>query len=322
MQLSKASAQQDSKGIQVNGMNGIINVLKPPGMTSHDVVGFMRKVTGIRKIGHTGTLDPEAAGVLPICIGKATKVAQYLTDKQKRYRANIRFGAVTDTCDSYGSILREAGKVSIDPAELEQVLKGFQGTISQKPPIYSALKINGKKLYEYAREGKKVNIEERPVEIYEISLVAMVAEDEAMIDVYCSKGTYVRTLCFDIGEVMGCGAHMSQLVRLESSPFKIEQSHTLEEIKSAASDGRLGELLQSVEVLFKNYKAVTVKASALQSLMNGNPLFEQGIQSGFGELAYMDNVKIYSEEGFLGIGTVEADPDKNRLFIKIKKIFV
>lgn len=303
-------------------MNGIINILKPPGMTSHDVVSFMRKVTGIRKIGHTGTLDPEAAGVLPICIGKATKVAQYLTDKQKRYRANIKFGTVTDTCDSYGSILREAGPVSIDQAELEKVLQGFLGTISQKPPIYSALKVNGKKLYEYAREGKEVNIEERPVEIYEINLVAMTADDEAMIDVHCSKGTYIRTLCFDIGEALGCGAHMSQLVRLESSPFNIEQSHTLEDIKAAAAAGRLGELLRSVEVLFQNHKAVTVKPSALQSLMNGNPLFEQGIQSGFEELVYMDNINIYSNEGFLGIGTVEADPEKNRLFIKVKKIFV
>ncbi|HWR60372.1 MAG TPA: tRNA pseudouridine(55) synthase TruB [Clostridia bacterium] len=303
-------------------MNGIINVLKPPGMTSHDVVGFMRKVLGMKKIGHTGTLDPEAAGVLPICTGKATKVAQYLTDKQKRYRANIRFGAVTDTCDSYGSIIRETGPVSIDPARLEAVLKGFLGTISQKPPIYSALKVNGKKLYEYAREGKEVNIEERPVEIYEIKLVAMLAEDEAMLDVYCSKGTYIRTLCYDIGEALGCGAYMSQLVRLESSPFTIEEAHTLEEIKTAASENRLEEIMQSVEVLFRHYKTVTIKASALQSVMNGNPLFGQGIQSGFGELAENDRVSIASEEGFLGIGMVEADPQRERLYIRIKKLFV
>jgi len=306
----------------VNGMNGIINILKPPGMTSHDVVGFMRKVTGIRKIGHTGTLDPEAAGVLPICIGKATKVAQYLTDKKKRYRANIRFGTVTDTCDSYGSILREAGPVSIDPVKLQQVLKGFLGTISQRPPIYSALKVNGKKLYEYAREGKEVNIEERSVEIYEISLVDMISDDEAMIDVYCSKGTYIRTLCFDIGEILGCGAYMSQLVRLESSPFTISQAHTLEEIKAAATNGKFEELLQSVEIMFENNKTVTVKASALQSLMNGNPLYEQGILSGFGELACKDDVNISSEDDFMGIGTVEADPERDRLFIKVKKLFV
>ena len=303
-------------------MNGIINVLKPPGMTSHDVVSFMRKVLNIKKIGHTGTLDPEAAGVLPICIGKATKVAQYLTDKQKRYRANIKFGTVTDTCDGYGSILKQSGPVSIGRAELEEALKDFEGTISQRPPIYSALKVNGKKLYEYAREGKEVRIEERPVEIYEIELVDMLSEDEAIIDVHCSKGTYIRTLCYDIGEALGCGAYMSQLVRLESSPFTIEQANTLEEIKTAASEKSICCMLQSVEILFSQYKAVVIKESALESIMNGNPLFEQGVQNGFRLLAENDDVSICSEEGFLGIGTVMADPVKERLYIKIKKIFV
>lgn len=303
-------------------MNGIINVLKPPGMTSHDVVSFMRKVLNIRKIGHTGTLDPEAAGVLPICIGKATKVAQYLTDKQKRYRASIKFGTVTDTCDGYGSILKQSGPVSIDRPELEEALKRFEGTISQRPPIYSALKVNGKKLYEYAREGKEVRIEERPVEIYEIKLIDMLSEDEAIIDVHCSKGTYIRTLCYDIGEALGCGAYMSQLVRLESSPFTIEEANTLEEIKAAASEKNIGSILQSVELLFRQYKAVAIKESALESIMNGNPLFEQGVQSGFRSLAENDDVRIASEEGFLGIGTVMADPVKDRLYIKIKKIFV
>ncbi len=303
-------------------MNGIINVLKPPGMTSHDVVGFMRKVLNIRKIGHTGTLDPEAAGVLPICIGKATKVAQYLTDKHKRYRASIKFGTVTDTCDGYGSILRQSGPVSIARPELEEALKRFEGTISQRPPIYSALKVNGKKLYEYAREGKEVRIEARPVEIYEIKLIDMLSEDEAIIDVHCSKGTYIRTLCYDIGEVLGCGAFMSQLVRLESSPFTIEQANTLEEIKAAASEKSIGSILQSVELLFSQYKAVVVKESALESIINGNPLFEQGVQSGFSLLAENDDVRIASEEGFLGIGTVMADPIRDRLYIKIKKIFV
>jgi tRNA pseudouridine55 synthase len=147
-------------------MNGIINVLKPPGMTSHDVVAFMRKVLNTKKIGHTGTLDPEAAGVLPICIGKATKVVQYITDKQKRYRANIKFGVVTDTYDSYGKVINETGQVSIDQNMLEETLKRFTGAINQRPPIYSALKVKGKKLYEYAREGKEVEIEERPVNIW------------------------------------------------------------------------------------------------------------------------------------------------------------
>lgn len=303
-------------------MNGIINVLKPPGMTSHDVVSFMRKTLNMKKIGHTGTLDPEAAGVLPICIGKATKVAQYLTDKQKHYRASIKFGIVTDTCDSYGKIIRESGQVSIEPAKLDDVLKSFTGKINQRPSIYSALKVNGKKLYEYAREGKEVQIEERPIEIYDIKLLDMVAEDEAMIDVLCSKGTYIRTLCYDIGEVLGCGAHMSQLVRLESSPFTIEDSNTLEEIKAAASENRIDRVLQSVEILFRHYKAVVIKASALESIMNGNPLFEQGVLKGFEQISENDDVSISSEEGFLGIGTVLYDIAKDRLYIKIKNIFV
>ena len=306
----------------VNSMNGIVNVLKPPGMTSFDVVSFMRKVLNTKKIGHTGTLDPEAAGVLPICIGKATKVVQYLTDKQKRYRANIKFGKVTDTYDSYGKTIRESGHVIIDTGSLEEILSSFTGTISQRPPIYSALKVNGKKLYEYAREGKEVQIAERPVEIYELKLVSMEAEDEAMIDILCSKGTYIRTLCYDIGEAFGCGAYMSQLVRLGSSPFTIEDAKTLEEIKAAAEENRLDDIIMSVEMLFKHYKSIIVKPSALSSLMNGNPLFEQGVLQGFEGLCENEDVSIYEDDVFLGIGNVRYEADKQRLYIKVKNIFI
>lgn len=303
-------------------MNGIINVLKPPGMTSHDVVYFIRKTLNTKKVGHTGTLDPEAAGVLPICIGKATKAVQFLTDKKKSYRAGIKFGAVTDTYDGFGKVIREAAQVSIDPKKLEDVLKSFTGVISQKPPIYSALKVKGKKLYEYAREGKEVEIEERPVEIYELKLVDMISEDEAMIDVICSKGTYIRTLCYDIGEALGCGAYMSQLVRLGSSPFDIEDSHTLEEIKTAAQENRLDSIIESVELIFKDYKPIIIKSSALSSIMNGNPLFEPGVLKGFEVLSEDDSVSIYGEDGFIGIGAVKYDAERQRLYIKIKNIFI
>lgn len=306
----------------MRSMNGIINVLKPPGMTSHDVVSFMRKVLNTKKIGHTGTLDPEAAGVLPICIGKATKVAQYITDKQKRYRANIKFGVITDTYDSYGQIISKSGQVKIEPTVLEELLKSFTGTISQKPPIYSALKVKGKKLYEYAREGKEVHIEERPVDIYELKLVGMEADDEAMIDILCSKGTYIRTLCYDIGEAMGCGAYMSQLVRLGSSPFAIEDSNTLEEIKSAAEENRFEDIISGVGILFKDYKAIIIKPSALSSIMNGNPLFEQGVNQGFEKINADDNVSIYGEDGFIGIGSVRREESGQRLYIKILNIFI
>ncbi|MDD4504072.1 MAG: tRNA pseudouridine(55) synthase TruB [Clostridiaceae bacterium] len=303
-------------------MNGIINVLKPPGMTSHDVVSFIRKVLNMKKVGHTGTLDPEAAGVLPICVGKATKVVQYITDKKKRYRANIKFGIVTDTYDKYGKIIRETGPITVDPKVLEETLKSFTGIISQKPPIYSALKVKGKKLYQYAREGKEVQISERPVEIYELKLVDIVSEDEAMIDILCSKGTYIRSLCYDIGEALGCGAHMSQLVRLESSPFTIENSNTLEEIKAAVEENRLSDILKSVEMLFKHYKAITVKTSALSSIINGNPLFEQGVMQGFEGLNENEDLCIYGEDGFIGIGSVRYEADKQRLYIKVKNIFI
>lgn len=256
-------------------MNGIINVLKPPGMTSHDVVSYIRKVLNMKKVGHTGTLDPEAAGVLPVCIGKATKAVQYLTDKQKSYRANIKFGIVTDTYDSYGQVIQEVESTVIDKNALENALGSFTGTISQKPPMFSAIKVKGKKLYQYAFEGKEVKIQERPVNIYELKLIEMLSENEAIIDILCSKGTYIRSLCYDIGEAMGCGAHMSQLIRLGSSPFAIEDSHTLEEIKAAVSENRISDILTSVEVLFKDYKSITVKSSAMNSILNGNPLLSR-----------------------------------------------
>ena len=303
-------------------MNGIINVLKPPGMTSHDVVSYLRKVLNMKKVGHTGTLDPEAAGVLPVCVGKATKAVQYLTDKQKSYRANIKFGTVTDTYDSYGQVIKENESVAVDRKALEDTLKSFTGTISQKPPVYSAVKIKGRKLYQYALEGKEVQIAERTVEIYELKLVEMISENEAIIDVLCSKGTYIRSLCHDIGEAVGCGAHMSQLIRLGSSPFSIEDSHTLEEIKAAAEENRINDILISVEILFKHFKSITVKASALKSVTNGNPLFEQGVLNGFEGLSEKEDIRIYGENGFIGTGTVQYEESGQRLFVKLKNIFV
>lgn len=303
-------------------MNGIINVLKPPGMTSHDVVSYIRKILSMKKVGHTGTLDPEAAGVLPICLGKATKAVRYITAKQKSYRANIRFGTVTDTYDSYGQIIKEDKSVVIDRETLENTLKNFTGTIIQKPPVYSAVKIKGKKLYQYALEGKEVQIKERPVEIFELRLIEMLSDKEAIVDVVCSKGTYIRSLCHDIGEALGCGAHMSQLIRLASSPFSIEDSHTLEEIKAAAEKNRIEDIVTGVDILFRQYKSINIKASAMNSVLNGNPIFEQGVLNGFQGLSESEDVSIYGESGFIGTGTVKHDADRQRLYVKVNNIFV
>lgn len=303
-------------------MNGIFNVLKPPGMTSHDVVYFMRRVTKIKKIGHTGTLDPEAAGVLPICVGKATRAVQYLTDKEKRYRANIKFGIVTDTYDKYGRIIEAKNPGTIDRGVLEAVLKDFMGTIAQKPPVYSAVKVGGKKLYQYALQGEEVEIKERTVQIYGLNLVAIVSEDEAIMDIHCSKGTYVRSLCHDIGQKLGCGAHMSQLVRLSSTPFSIEGSKTLEEIEKAAKDNRLEELIDPVEILFKEYKKVNIKPSALKSVLNGSPLYEQGMLQDINAYTEGEEVGVYGEEGFIGIGVVRYEEENQRKYIKIQNKFI
>ena len=303
-------------------MNGIINVLKPPGMTSHDVVYFIRKALKTKKVGHTGTLDPEAAGVLPICVGKATKAGQYLTDKHKKYRANIKFGISTDTYDKYGEIIKTKNPGVIDSNTLEAAIEGFRGIIKQKPPLYSAVKVKGKKLYQYARQGEEVEVKERTVEIFEFKVVGMIAPDEAMADITCSKGTYIRSLCNDIGEKLGCGAHMSQLVRLSSEPFSIENARTLEEIESCVLENRIEEIIEPVEIVFNNYKKIHIKTSALKSVLNGSLLYSQGIIEDMDTLSEGTAVSIYSTEGFIGIGQVCVDEESKRKYIRVENKFV
>ncbi len=303
-------------------MNGIMNVLKPPGMTSHDVVYFVRRVLGTKKVGHTGTLDPEAAGVLPVCIGKGTKVVQYLTDKQKRYRATIKFGITTDTGDRYGSMLETRPAGRIDPDDLLEVLNCFKGRISQIPPIYSAIKLKGKKLYQYALEGEQVEIASREVEIFDISLVAMEGADEAVMDICCSKGTYIRSLCRDIGEQIGCGAHMAQLIRTASTPYTIDKAHTLEEIEKAVREGKVDSIVDPIDSVFISYPAIWVKPSARNAVMNGNLLYEQGIVGGAAGVAAGEDIRIYLEQSFIGLGTVLFDETEQRKVIKIKNLLI
>ena len=215
-------------------INGIININKPAGMTSHDVVYRLRKLFGIKKIGHTGTLDPDATGVLPMCIGKATRTSDMLTATDKRYTAEVTLGAATDTQDSSGKVIKSADvkDFGITEAKILDTLNEFVGEISQTPPMYSAIKVNGKKLYELAREGKEVERKPRIVTVYSIEPLGFDLENNKFtIDVSCSKGTYIRTLCNDIGEKLGCFAHMSSLKRTASGRFTIDDSYTLEEVE-------------------------------------------------------------------------------------------
>lgn len=303
-------------------MTGIINVLKPPGMTSHDVVYFVRKITGIKKVGHTGTLDPEAAGVLPVCTGKATKAVGYLTGKDKKYRVNVKLGIVTDTYDIYGNIVSQNKVRSIDKDKLLEVTRSFVGVIKQQPPIYSAIKKNGRKLYEYALNGEEVEIEKRTVTINSIDFVDFVSEDEIMLDVSCGKGTYIRSICHDIGNKLGCGACMSQLIRVSSGDFSIENAHTLEEIDAAAANGSLSKLLTPVDEVFCRYEKINIRQAAENSALNGNPLYEKAIVENIAGKAEGARVRLYAGDRFIAIGIISFNSEEGRKYVKIDNLFV
>lgn len=221
-------------------MDGILNILKPPGMTSHDVVSFARKLFKVKRIGHTGTLDPGVAGVLVLCIGKATRLVEYLLESGKAYRSELTLGFATDTQDSFGTIVSKKENFLLDYSLVEKTLKEFKGKIKQVPPMYSAVRHQGKKLYELARAGKEIERQERMVEIRSLRLLGyqdhleqgLVHGSKILFDVECSKGTYIRTLCADIGERLGCGAHLSYLIRTQVGKFSLESAWTLEELIS------------------------------------------------------------------------------------------
>lgn len=303
-------------------MNGIINVLKPPGMTSHDIIYFMRKRLKMKKVGHTGTLDPEAAGVLPVCVGKATKAVQFITDKRKKYRTTIKFGVQTETYDKYGAVVEATQVNGIDMDKLQNALGDFRGVIRQLPPIYSAIKIAGKKLYQYALDGEEIEIQEREVEIYSIEIVDYNQKDEVVLDIECSKGTYIRSICYDLGLKMGYGAAMWQLVRLESTPFVIENSYTLEEIDKAAAEGTIDNMLLSVDIIFKELSIIEIKATALSAAMNGCLIYGKGTIQDIESFEDGLETRIYCDGEFLGIGTIKFNSEENRKYIKVDKMFV
>lgn len=212
-------------------MFGFLNVYKPTGKTSHDVVAILRRVTKVKQIGHTGTLDPFAEGVLPICIGKATRLIEYLND-EKAYIGTIQFGSSTTTYDTEGEVVKTSDKI-VTQGDVEESLKFFRGEIEQLPPIYSAIKINGKKLYEYARAGQEVKIEPRKVTIFELELVNFnQAAQQAEIRIVCSKGTYIRSIANDLGEKLGALGHLIKLVRIKAGDFYVDNSIKLEDLNS------------------------------------------------------------------------------------------
>jgi tRNA pseudouridine55 synthase len=213
-------------------MDGVLNLLKPPGMTSHDVVSVVRRALQTKKVGHTGTLDPGVAGVLPICVGKATRLADFIMGDDKAYRAEITFGVETETADSFGVVTAVRSAGHIRRGDVAYVLPRFTGEIMQVPPMVSAVKVGGKKLYELAREGRSIARQPRPVTIHRLQLLDFFPGERpvAVLDVVCSKGTYIRTLAEDLGRALGVGAHLSHLVRTRSGPFRLSETTTLEEL--------------------------------------------------------------------------------------------
>lgn len=275
-------------------IHGILNVYKEKGYTSHDVVAKLRGIIGQKKIGHTGTLDPDAEGVLPVCLGKATKVCDLLTGKEKTYETIMLLGRTTDTQDCSGATLAEQ-EVTCTIKEVYETIQSFKGEYQQIPPMYSALKVNGKKLYELAREGKTVERQARTVEIYDIKIPEIVLPRASMV-VECSKGTYIRTLCHDIGAKLGCGGCMEALLRTRVGQFEVDQALRLDEIEVLQDIGQLEEHLISIDSLFAEYPAVTVKAEFQKLLDNGNALYLRQLEKSE-ELTQDTSVRLYDTEG-------------------------
>ena len=276
-------------------IHGIIIVYKEKGFTSHDVVAKLRGIVGQKKIGHTGTLDPDATGVLPVCLGKATKLCDLLTDKNKTYEAVLLLGKTTDTQDITGEVLEEKSTEALTEEKVREAIEGFIGDYEQIPPMYSALKVNGKKLYELAREGKVIERKARPVKILDIQILE-IDLPKVRMEVSCSKGTYIRTLCHDIGEKLGCGGCMESLIRTRVSTFRIEDAKTLDEIETLKQEGKLAELLVPIDAMFPFYPKITVKDDWKAFAKNGNPLDLKMLKEACGQ-DEETQVRLYDESG-------------------------
>jgi tRNA pseudouridine55 synthase len=319
-------------------MDGFLNINKPAGWTSHDVVARLRKVLGTDlksvpsrlKIGHTGTLDPAATGVLPICLGKATKLARFLTETDKEYRAVMRLGETTDTQDATGKILSRRPIEDVTEDRIREILALFRGAIRQIPPMYSAVKVEGQRLYKAARAGREVDRAPRTIVIHRLELVQIEGPD-VTLEVSCSKGTYIRTLCADIGERLGPGAHLHRLERTRSGPFRLEDAATLSEVEAAVKAGRIQERILPAGEVLKDFPSMSVTGHGARLLMHGTPIGLQAVGRLPKEFKTGQPVLVYNASGDL-IALVEAlagwpetaEPgwDRQRELFKLDKLLV
>ena len=284
--------------------SGVINIYKEAGYTSHDVVAKLRGILKPKKIGHTGTLDPQAQGVLPVCLGKGTKLCDLLADHDKEYEAVLRLGITTDTQDMEGNVLQESS-VQVSEEEVRTCILSFQGEQMQVPPMYSALKVNGKKLYEVAREGKVVERKAKPVTFHKIDVLWMELP-KVKIRVQCSKGTYIRTLCNDIGEKLGCGGCMEELLRTRVERFALEDAVKLDEVQKAMEEGTVDSLILPVDRIFDQYPTAKTTTQGDLLVHNGNRLFSELLQEE--PEAESGYVRVYdSEDTFIGLFEKKTD---------------
>ena len=299
-------------------MDGILNIYKEKGFTSHDVVAVVRRTIGQKKVGHTGTLDPDAEGVLPICVGKGTKLADYIMAEKKGYRAVLRLGVTTTTEDASGEVLEEK-KVDISEEKIRKVIASFVGKIDQIPPMYSAIKVNGKKLYELAREGKEIERKSRRITIFDITVRQFLPPDRIEIDVICSKGTYIRTLCKDIGEKLGCGGHMERLLRTASGQFTLKTAIKLETLKQLVVEERVSEVLLPVDQVLEGYGTIIIAERGTNVLRNGAKIYDYFFTKKEGNVVVGEKVLVYDSENTL-IGIYQLTEDEGKLYVKPLKM--
>jgi tRNA pseudouridine55 synthase len=305
-------------------MNGILNILKPKGISSYQTVKEVRDILNISKAGHTGTLDPSASGVLLICIGQATKIAEFLVGMKKHYQGEMILGISTDSQDSEGKIIqkREVG-TDINENRIKDVFKKYEGTISQMPPMFSAAHYKGERLYRLARKGIEVKRNLKKIKIYQLNLINFYQDVNPIVkfEVICSKGTYIRTLCNDIGNELGCGAHLSNLVRKKVGNFSIEDSLNLEELKKEKVLRK--RYLISIDSALEEFNKITVKSEATKTVLNGGVISSEQIVEIPEGLKTRKNkfVKIFDGKGnLLSLGTSIKENGKN-IFFKPVKVF-
>lgn len=300
-------------------MDGFLNLDKPSGWTSHDVVAKVRRVVSGAKVGHAGTLDPQATGVLPLCLGKATKLVDFVMNSPKEYRVRMRLGVTTDTQDAEGRVISREENLAVGRAAVEEALRAFVGPVRQVPPMYSAIKMKGQPLYKLARKGQTVERTARPVTIYSLDLLDFEG-DAAIFDVVCSRGTYVRTLCADIGEKLGVGAICEGLQRRKCGPFRIEEAVALDDVLFALAGGDFHRILHGLDAVLGHLPELRIRPDRLSRVLNGVPIAFRDLECVPREFAAETLFRVTSpEKGVVALAKSDRHPEG---VFKVEKVLV